>query len=144
MISERQKKKAREFLEMHKDDKMFVLPNAWSAGSAYVFEKQGFKAVATSSAGIAHDLGCSDGECISFSDLLWIVEKIVSRVDIPLSVDIERGYGEVIGEVKENARRLLFAGAVGFNIEDGLPNGELSPIDVQVEKIKALSKLKTN
>ena len=58
-------------------------------------------------------------------------------------LDIERGYGEVIGEVKENARRLLFAGAVGFNIEDGLPNGELSPIDVQVEKIKALSKLKS-
>lgn len=143
MISERQKEKARIFSDMHKEDRMFILPNAWNAGSAYVFQKQGFKAVATSSAGIAYDLGRSDGENISFDDLLWIVEKIVSRVDIPLSVDFERGYSDLNEKIKENARRLLFAGAVGFNIEDGLPNGKLYPTDVQVEKIKVLSQLKS-
>ena len=143
MISEKQRGKARVFSAMHKENKMFVLPNAWSAGSAYVFEKQGFKAVATSSAGIAHDLGYPDGEHIPLGDLLWIVEKIASRIDIPLSVDFERGYGETNEEVKENARKLLFSGAVGFNIEDGLSSGELSPLDVQTGKIKALLELKS-
>lgn len=68
MISDKQKEKARIFLDMHKENKLFVLPNAWNAGSAYVFENQGFKAVATSSAGIAYDLGYPDGEDISFND----------------------------------------------------------------------------
>jgi len=143
MVSERQKEKARVFMNMHKENKMFILPNAWSTGSAYVFEKQGFKAVGTSSAGIAHDLGFPDGEYISFDDLLWVVEKIAKRVDVPLSVDFERGYSEVNKEIKENARKLLFAGAVGFNIEDGLPDGALYPLDKQIEKIKSLSELKS-
>ena len=142
MISKKQKEKARVFSDMHKNNKMFMLPGVWSVGSAYVFEKQGFKAVGTSSAGISHDLGYPDGEHISFNDLLWIVEKIANRIDIPLSVDIERGYSEINEEVKENARKLIFAGAVGFNLEDGLPNGELSPLDMQIKKIKALSELK--
>ena len=73
MITERQKEKARIFSTMHKEDKMFVLPNAWDAGSAYIFEKQGFQAVATSSAGMAYDLGYPDGENICFDDLLCIV-----------------------------------------------------------------------
>jgi len=143
MISKKQKEKARIFSDMHKQRKMLILPNAWNVGSAYVFEKQGFKAVATSSAGVAHDFGLSDGEHISFSDLLGTVGKITARVDIPLSVDIERGYSENIEEIKENARQLLFAGAVGFNIEDGLPNGTLSPLDKQFGKINALAQLKS-
>jgi len=143
MISEKQRERAHVFSDMHKRNEMFVLPNAWSVGSAYVFEKQDFKAVATTSAGIAYNLGYPDGEYISFEDLLWIVGKITSRVDIPLSVDIERGYSEINEEIRENARKLLFAGAVGFNIEDGLPNGELSLLDKQVKKIKTLHGLKS-
>ena len=143
MISEQQREKARIFRNMHKENNMFILPNAWNVGSAYVFEKQGFKAVGTSSAGIAHDLGFPDGEYIPFDDLLWVVKKIASRIDIPLSVDFERGYSDVNGELKENARKLLFAGVVGFNIEDGLPNGELYPLDKQIEKIKSLAELKS-
>ncbi len=142
MISDKQKEKASIFMQMHKEDKMFVLPNAWNVGSAYVFEKQGFKAVATSSAGIAYDLGYPDGEDSSFDDLLWIIEKIANRIGVPLSVDFERGYAETGVEVKNNAQKLLLAGAVGFNIEDGLPDGTLSPLDKQIEKIKAISKLK--
>ena len=136
------KKKARAFSEMHKCNKLFVLPGVWNVGSAYVFEKQGFKAIGTSSAGTAHDLGYPDGQRISFHDLLWLTEKIANRVDIPLSVDIERGYGDTNEEIKENARKLIFAGAVGFNIEDGTPDGKLSPLGTQIEKIKALSQLK--
>lgn len=142
MITEKQREKARVFSAMHKENKLFVLPNVWDVGSAYVFEKQGFKAVATSSAGIAYDLGYPDGEDISFDDLLYVADKIAKRVDIPLSVDFERGYAETAEEVKENARKLLFAGAVGFNIEDGLPDGTLSSLDELLQKIKALTELK--
>ena len=142
MITERQKEKARIFSTMHKEDKMFVLPNAWDAGSAYIFEKQGFQAVATSSAGMAYDLGYPDGENICFDDLLYAVRKIAKRIDIPLSVDFERGYGKTVCEVKENAKKLIVAGAVGFNIEDGLPDGTLNPLDQKLDKIKGLCQLK--
>lgn len=142
IISEKQKEKARIFQNLHKQNKMFILPGAWSIGSAYIFEKQGFNAVGTSSAGIAYNLGYSDGEEISFEDYVWIVGKIANRLSIPLSVDFERGYSEDPTEVKENAKRLLYAGAVGFNIEDGCADGTLSPLDKQIAKINALVELK--
>ncbi|MFR3686939.1 MAG: isocitrate lyase/phosphoenolpyruvate mutase family protein, partial [Enterococcus sp.] len=142
MIPIEQKERASKFSAMHKTEKMFVLPNVWNVGSAYVFEKQGFKAVATSSAGIAYDLGYPDGEDIPFEELLEVVKRITARISIPLSVDFDRGYGESVQEVKENAKRLILAGAIGCNIEDGMPNGKLLPVDSQVEKIKALVELK--
>lgn len=114
MIAPEQKEKARRFSAMHKRDSMFILPNAWDAGSAYIFEKQGFEAVATTSAGVAYALGYPDGEDILFRDLLEVVAKIAARVDLPLSVDFERGYGDTGDEVTDNARKLLHAGAVGF------------------------------
>ena len=141
-ISEQQKEKARKFSTMHRQPGMFILPNAWDVGSAYVFEKQGFAAVATSSAGIAYALGCPDSETVSFDDYLWIVERMSRRLNIPLSVDFERGYGETADEVKDNARKMLLAGAVGFNIEDGQPDGSLAPLEFQLAKIKALTELK--
>lgn len=127
---------------MHRQPGMFILPNAWDVGSAYVFEKQGFAAVATSSAGIAYALGCPDSETVSFDDYLWIVERMSRRLNIPLSVDFERGYGETADEVKDNARKMLLAGVVGFNIEDGQPDGSLAPLEFQLAKIKALTELK--
>lgn len=141
-ISEQQKEKARKFSTMHRQPGMFILPNAWDVGSAYVFEKQGFAAVATSSAGIAYAQGCPDSETVSFDDYLWIVERMSRRLNIPLSVDFERGYGETADEVKDNARKMLLAGVVGFNIEDGQPDGSLAPLEFQLAKIKALTELK--
>lgn len=142
MITEIQRKKADVFMALHKQEKMFILPNAWDVGSAYIFEQQGFLAVATSSAGIAYGLGYPDGEDIAFDDLVYVVEKMAKRVQIPLSVDFERGYAETGEAVKKNAEKLLLAGVVGFNIEDGLPNGTLSPVSEQIEKIRALAELK--
>lgn len=142
-IPEIQKEKAKIFMSMHKGKQMFVIPNAWDVGSAYIFEKTGFSAIATSSAGIAYDLGYSDGETITFEDLLYVVKKIADRISVPLSVDFERGYSENISEIKDNARKLLEAGAVGFNIEDGLSNGKLSPLNEQILKIRALADLKS-
>ena len=142
MITEKQRERAKFFSNMHKERKMFVLPNAWDAGSAVVFERAGFAAVATSSAGIAYSLGCPDGETITFDELLYVVERMAQRTGIPLSVDVERGYAETPEGVKENTKKLLEAGAVGFNIEDGLPDGTLSPLDFQLDKITALVELK--
>lgn len=142
MDMEKQRKQARIFSEMHKNGEMFILPNVWNVGSAVVFEKEGFQAVATSSAGVAYDLGYSDGGDISFEDLLEVVNKISNRIDVPLSVDFERGYGETKAVVKENAKKLVQAGAVGFNIEDGMPDGTLSSLELQLEKIEGLVELK--
>lgn len=143
MIPEKQKELARIFSQLHKQG-MFILSNIWSPGSALVFEKQGFPAVATTSAGIAYDSGCADGEELPFDTLLATVEKIARRITVPLSVDFERGYGDTVAEVTANARRLLEAGAVGFNLEDGLPDGTLTPLPEQIAKIRALADLKRN
>lgn len=141
MITTKQKQQAKTFKNMH-TTKMIVLPNVWDAGSAYMFEKEGFKAVATSSAGISYSLGYPDGEDISIDDLVLRVQQITKRIDIPLSVDFERGYSEDIQEIKNNARRLLLSGAVGFNIEDDKRDGTLDELSYMIKKIEALQELK--
>lgn len=142
MITEKQRELAIKFQKMHKSGEMFILPNVWNAGSAVVFDKEGFKALATTSAGIAYALGYPDGEDIHITDLGLIVEQISRRIDIPLSVDFERGYSDDIDEIKKNAMFLLNSGAVGFNIEDGKADGTLDDIDFMLKKIKALVELK--
>ena len=91
MITDEQRILADKFQNLHGGKDMFLLPNIWDAGSAYIFEKQRFDALATTSAGIAYSLGYPDGEKIGFNDLLFIVKSITRRVKIPLSVDFERG-----------------------------------------------------
>lgn len=139
---EKQKFMAEKLQELHKNNKMFVIPNAWDVASAYIYEKQGFSAVATTSAGISYSLGYPDGEKISLEDLVYLTKKIFNRINIPLSVDFERGYSENIQNVKENAEKLVKAGAVGFNIEDGQTDGTLSSVELQIAKIRALCELK--
>ncbi|NLN83950.1 MAG: isocitrate lyase/phosphoenolpyruvate mutase family protein [Firmicutes bacterium] len=142
MISARQKEKAKIFSAMHKRKEIFILPNAWDVGSACVFQKFGFEAIATTSAGVAHSLGLPDGEQIELSDILYLTERIAKRVDVPITVDFERAFSEDIEEAKENVRRILFVGAIGINIEDGFADGTLSSVEYQVEKIKAIAQLK--
>ena len=137
IISQEQREKAQTFLCMHQTDGMFVIPNAWDAASAYIYEKAGFAAVATTSAGLAYALGYPDGEQVSMEDLLFVVKKITGRVQIPVSVDFERGYAEDPRQVKENARSLLAAGAVGFNLEDGqsfLASASFFPLSIRFHR----------
>lgn len=141
-FTDSQRSRAARFAAMHREEGMFILPNAWDVGSAVVYEKEGFPAVATSSAGIAYGLGQSDCQQIDFEDLVWLVTKMCSRVNIPVTVDFERGYGEKPEEIKRNARRLLVAGAVGFNIEDGSPDGTMGPVERQLMVIDVLKELK--
>lgn len=141
-ITEKQRTRAAHFAAMHREKGMFILPNAWDVGSAVVYEKESFPAVATSSAGTAYGLGQSDCQQIDFEDLVWLVSRICRRVSIPVTVDFERGYAEEPAQIKENARRLLLSGAVGFNVEDGNPDGTMGPAERQLQVIKVLNELK--
>lgn len=135
---------ANRFQEMHRHDKMFILPNAWDVGSAVIYEKLNFPAVGTTSAGFAYSLGYSDGEKIDFEHIVQTVNKITQRISIPVSVDIELGYADTIDEVVENVTKIIEAGAVGINIEDGYtkPTPHLESLDLQIEKIHAISTLR--
>ena len=134
--------KAIEFQRLHTAGNCFIMANAWNAGSAVLLEQAGFSAIGTTSAGIAYTLGYPDGEDISFDDLCLVVKQITKRISIPLSVDFERGYGKSIEEVKENVKKIIWAGAVGINFEDGLLNGKLENLEEQTKMIKAISELK--
>lgn len=139
-----QLKQAEAFAGMHKKGRFFVLPNGWNGGSARVFQEAGFAALGTTSAGIAYAMGLPDGERVPLEELVRITREICRAVKIPLSVDMERGYGRDAGEVKAAVRRVVEAGAVGINIEDGLPGGTplLNPLAAQTELIGVLKDLK--
>lgn len=107
-----------KFKELHNQTKPLIIGNVWNVQSAKVCEKLDFQAIGTSSAAIAHSLGYEDGEQMPFSDLLFIVEKISKGVTLPLSVDIEFGYGNTATVIANNIISLEKSGIVGINIED--------------------------
>ena len=125
-------RRALRFRELHQGPKIFLLPNAWDVASARIFEEAGFPAVATTSAGVAFSLGFRDGQAIPLDELLKAVERISSALEVPLSVDFESGFGDRPEEVERNVRRLLEAGGIGINLEDGV-----SEPSRHVEKIQA-------
>jgi 2-methylisocitrate lyase-like PEP mutase family enzyme len=92
--------------------------------SAQLLEKNGFKAIATSSGAVAATLGFEDGEKISFDDLVFVVKKIISVINVPLSVDLETGYGTTADQIAGNLEKLHSIGVVGINIEDSLRGNE--------------------
>jgi 2-methylisocitrate lyase-like PEP mutase family enzyme len=114
-----------KFKELHHQTRPLIIGNVWNIQSAKVFEKLNFQAIATSSAAIAHSLGYEDGGQMPFSDLLFVVERISKSVSLPLSVDIEFGYGITATEIANNIIALEKLGVVGINIEDSIiENGE--------------------
>ena len=131
--------KAEIFRNQHLDKKLLILPNIWDAMGARLMEITGFPSVATASVSVAISNGFADGENIPFHQLLMVVRKICEAVDLPVSVDMERGYAETIPQLKENIRLLIEHGAVGMNLEDSLPDHKsLCNIDEQCRKIEAV------
>lgn len=120
----------------------FILPNAWDAASAKTFEKCGFKAIGTTSAGIAISHGFADRN-MPFDMMLDSVRRIVQTVDIPVTVDMEDGYGQTPDEVADSVRQVIKAGAVGINIEDSHMDRQapLHDIPVQQKKIAVIREL---
>lgn len=114
----------------------FVLPNAWDAGSARLLEQAGFPAIATTSAGIAWSLGIPDGERLDRDTMLEHVARIAAAVDVPVSADLEAGYGDSPTDVAETVRRAREIGVVGGNLEDTIRGRLLEPAEA-AERIGA-------
>jgi 2-methylisocitrate lyase-like PEP mutase family enzyme len=132
--------KAAAFRAMHHGPKALVLPNAWDVASARIFEEAGVRAIATSSAGIAFSLGYPDGQKISRQEMLASVERIAHKVRVPVTADLEAGYGERPEDAARTAQGAIEAGAVGLNLEDGTEDARhpLAETSLQVEKIQAM------
>ena len=107
---------------MHEQNELLFLPNAWDIISAKILEQSGFKAIGTTSWGLANAMGYQDGERIPFKDFIYQVKNIIDAVKIPVTVDIESGYSDDINIIVNNVLEVAKLGAVGINIEDSLKN----------------------
>jgi 2-methylisocitrate lyase-like PEP mutase family enzyme len=114
----------------------FVLPNAWDAGSARILEQVGFPAIATTSAGIAWSCGVPDGQALDRDTMLEHVARIVAAVGVPVTADLEAGYGDSPEEVGRTVARAAELGVVGANVEDAR-EGRLLDVDEAAERIAA-------
>ena len=128
--------KADRFLALHHRATPLLMPNAWDAGSAKLFESMGFEALATTSSGFAATLGRLDGS-VSREEALTHAAALVAAVEIPVSADLENGFGAIPGEVAETARGAREAGLAGFSIEDysGNPDDPIYPLELAVDRI---------
>ncbi|HVL94681.1 MAG TPA: isocitrate lyase/phosphoenolpyruvate mutase family protein [Solirubrobacteraceae bacterium] len=128
---------AEELRRLHEAPELLVLVNVWDAVSARVVAAQpGCRAVATASWSVAAALGARDGERLSREDMLAAVARVAAAVEIPVSADLERGYGATPADVGETMRAAAAAGAAGCNIEDGV-DGALRPRDDAVARVAA-------
>jgi 2-methylisocitrate lyase-like PEP mutase family enzyme len=143
MAKASQSELAHQFLALHDGRKTLLLPNAWDVASARIFEDAGFPAVGTSSAGVAFALGYPDGQKISRDEMLAVVHRIAEAVQIPVTADVEAGYGTKPEDVAETARVVIAAGAVGMNLEDAIDDRPdvLADLNLQKEKILAVNEI---
>jgi 2-methylisocitrate lyase-like PEP mutase family enzyme len=131
-----------QFLELHHQPTPLLIGNVWNVQSAKVFEKQKFKAIATSSAAVAETLGYADGEEMSFDEYLFVVKHITRFCSLPMSVDLEGGYGNTAEQIADNLRQLSEVGVVGVNLEDSkITNGkrEIIPSDLFAKMLTGIS-----
>ncbi len=132
-----QANKAKAFQALHVPGKPLVLFNVWDAGSAKAVTEAGAKALATGSWSVAAANGFADGERIPPDLAMANFTRIVAATALPVSVDIESGYGKSPEEVARTVARTLEAGAIGCNIEDSFPaDGTLRSLSEQVERIR--------
>src|SRR6266404_1817755 len=132
--------KAETLRKLHGGPRVLVLPNAWDVASACVLEQMGYPAIATTSAGVAFALGYPDGQRISRDEMLEVVGRIARAVRVPVTADMESGYGTRPAEIAETAKAIVAAGAVGLNFEDVTGDTERSHVEtsLQVEKIRTI------
>ena len=135
-----QAKKAALLKKLHHGPNILILANAWDAVSARIVEEIGFPAVATTSAGVAATLGYPDGQRVSREEMLQVVARIARGVQVPVTADMEAGYGTSAEEKADAALALIEAGGVGLNLEDVTDDDESSQValELQIEKILAI------
>jgi len=138
-----QLEKARIFRTLHERNSTFVIPNPWDAGTSRLLAQMGFEALATTSAGAAYALGRPDG-AIGRGAMLLHIAAIAAGVDVPVSADLENGYGDAPEEVARTIRLAAAAGVVGGSIEDatgedatGRADAPIYEINLAVDRIKA-------
>ncbi|WBB70178.1 isocitrate lyase/phosphoenolpyruvate mutase family protein [Micromonospora sp. WMMD812] len=110
--------RAELFRSLHTPGSPLVLVNAWDAASARIVAAAGARAVATTSAGVAWSLGAPDGDALGRDAAVDLVRRVAAAVSLPVSADIESGYGATPAEVGATVRAIVAAGAVGVNVED--------------------------
>lgn len=125
-------------LRSYHDGRGLVLANAWDAGSAVVIADAGALAIGTTSAGVSWALGRPDGQCLTRDDMAQAVRRIVDAVDIPVTADVEGGYGPAPRDVDATVTAVLAAGAAGINLEDSRDvGGPLFSAEEQAERVRA-------
>jgi 2-methylisocitrate lyase-like PEP mutase family enzyme len=131
------------FKALHERPGIFAIPNPWDAGSAKMLANLGFEALATTSAGLAFSLGKPDGaRAISREESLGHARTIVDATDLPVSADLENGYGDEPETCAETIRLAAAVGLAGGSIEDatGRIEDPIYPFDLSVERIRAAVK----
>ena len=130
-----QEQKGAAFRALH-EGPPFLIPNPWDAGSAKVLASLGFEALATTSSGFAFTLGRRDGEA-TLEDVVEHVRSLAAATSLPLSVDLENGYGRGPEDAASAVARVAEAGAVGGSIEDYDPAGHIYALEHAAERIAA-------
>lgn len=130
--------KAGAFKALHVPGNPVVLFNVWDAGSAKAVAAGGAKALATGSWSVAAAHGFEDGEYMPFDLALANLERIVAASDLPVTIDLESGYGTTPEEVGATIARTVQAGAIGFNIEDGVREAALRETSEQAARLGAV------
>ncbi len=132
--------KAKAFGAMHSANPVLLLANVWDVASARIIEEAGFPALATTSAGVAFSRGYADGQKIPSDEMFAAVAEIAGAVRVPVTADVEAGYGERPEDAARTARRVIEAGAVGMNFEDATGDAErpLAEVPLQLERIRAI------
>ena len=131
-----------QFKNFHYQHEPLLLGNAWNAQSAKILAESGYQAIGTSSAAIAHSMGYEDGEQIPFDVYYYLIERITKSISIPVSVDLEAGYGTNLTSISTNIRKLADLGIVGINIEDSVVKDGVRTLEnatLFAEKLQAIT-----
>jgi 2-methylisocitrate lyase-like PEP mutase family enzyme len=134
-----QAERAAHFRQLH-TRRPLILPNAWDAASARVIEQAGAQAIATTSAAVSWTLGRGDGQKVTREEMIQVIRFITRTVEVPVTADIEGGYGTGSAQdIAETVRQVVAAGAAGINLEDtpGLNGETLLAPEVHAERIRA-------
>ncbi|MEU0155584.1 isocitrate lyase/PEP mutase family protein [Micromonospora fulviviridis] len=132
--------RALHFRSLHVPGEPLVLVNAWDAASARIVAAAGARAVATTSAGVAWSRGVPDGDALGRETAVDVVRRVAAAVPLPVTADIESGYGDTADEVAATVAAVLAAGAVGVNVEDArhAEGAPLRPVEEQCARLAAV------
>ena len=130
--------KAEAFRALHRGPPLLLMANAWDAITARLFEAEGFAAVATTSGGVSWAIGYADGEAAPWDEIVAATARIARAVAVPVTADIEAGFGDTPEAVGRSIGDIIRAGAVGVNLEDGLHGPTpIRPVEEAAARIRA-------